>query len=101
VVRHRLSARSWTPTNVAGRPGEPESRTRSGRPNDGVAEFQIEYRDRQLSRARGDETSIVAAARFALDRMSVSRWQSCPCCSSSGGMADLHERWMDLEARPT
>jgi len=45
-----------------------------------------------------DETSIVAAARFALDRMSVSPLAELSVLLVElDVMADLHERWMDLE----
>ena len=45
-----------------------------------------------------DETSIVAAARFALDRMNVSPLAELSVLLVElDVMADLHERWMDLE----
>lgn len=45
-----------------------------------------------------DETSIVAAARFTLDRMSVSPLAELSVLLVDlDVMADLHERWMDLE----
>jgi probable rRNA maturation factor len=45
-----------------------------------------------------DETSIVAAARFALDRMSVSPLAELSVLLVElDVMSDLHERWMDLE----
>jgi probable rRNA maturation factor len=45
-----------------------------------------------------DETSIVAAARFALDRMGVSPLAELSVLLVElDVMADLHERWMDLE----
>src|SRR5882757_8318282 len=45
-----------------------------------------------------DETSIVAAARFALDRMSVSPLAELSVLLVElEVMSDLHERWMDLE----
>ena len=43
------------------------------------------------------EVSIVAAARFALDRLGVSPLAELSVLLvSSGVMADMHERWMDL-----
>jgi probable rRNA maturation factor len=48
-----------------------------------------------------DDASIVAAARFALDRMSVSRLAELSVLLVElDVMADLHERWMDLPGRP-
>jgi probable rRNA maturation factor len=45
-----------------------------------------------------NETSIVAAARFALDRMGVSPLAELSVLLVElDVMADLHERWMDLE----
>jgi probable rRNA maturation factor len=45
-----------------------------------------------------DETSIVAAARFALDRMGVSPLAELSVLLVDlAVMSDLHERWMDLE----
>ncbi|HWC79776.1 MAG TPA: rRNA maturation RNase YbeY [Pseudonocardiaceae bacterium] len=45
-----------------------------------------------------DETSIVAAARFALDRMGVSPLAELSVLLVElEAMSDLHERWMDLE----
>jgi probable rRNA maturation factor len=45
-----------------------------------------------------DETSIVAAARFALDRMGVSPLAELSVLLVElEVMSDLHERWMDLE----
>ena len=45
-----------------------------------------------------DETSIVAAARFALDRMGVSPLAELSVMLVElDVMSDLHERWMDLE----
>ena len=45
-----------------------------------------------------DETSIVAAARFALDRMGVSPLAELSVLLVElDVMADLHERWMELE----
>ncbi|WP_115944632.1 rRNA maturation RNase YbeY [Amycolatopsis thermalba] len=44
-----------------------------------------------------DETSIVAAARFALDRMEVSPLAELSVVLVTlDVMSDLHERWMDL-----
>ncbi|SMD26680.1 rRNA maturation RNase YbeY [Kibdelosporangium aridum] len=44
-----------------------------------------------------DDASIVAAARFALDRMGVSRLAELSIMLVElDVMADLHERWMDL-----
>lgn len=44
-----------------------------------------------------DETSLAAAARFAMDRMGVSPLAELSVMLvGSGVMADLHERWMDL-----
>ena len=44
-----------------------------------------------------DESSIVAAARFALDRMNVSSLAELSVLLVElDVMADLHERWMDL-----
>ncbi|HWR46515.1 MAG TPA: rRNA maturation RNase YbeY, partial [Pseudonocardiaceae bacterium] len=43
------------------------------------------------------EASIAAAARFAMDRLGVSPLAELSVLLvSSGVMADLHERWMDL-----
>jgi probable rRNA maturation factor len=45
-----------------------------------------------------DETSVVAAARFALDRMSVSPLAELSVLLVElDVMSELHERWMDLE----
>ena len=45
-----------------------------------------------------NETSIVAAARFALDRMGVSPLAELSVLLVDlDVMSDLHERWMDLE----
>jgi probable rRNA maturation factor len=45
-----------------------------------------------------DETSIVAAARFALDRMKVSPMAELSIlCVELDVIADLHKRWMDLD----
>ncbi|GAA4551053.1 rRNA maturation RNase YbeY [Amycolatopsis samaneae] len=44
-----------------------------------------------------DETSIVAAARFALDKMEVSPLAELSILLTTlDVMSDLHERWMDL-----
>ena len=44
-----------------------------------------------------DETSLAAAARFAMDRMGVSPLAELSIMLvGSGVMAELHERWMDL-----
>ncbi|RJQ86671.1 rRNA maturation RNase YbeY [Amycolatopsis panacis] len=44
-----------------------------------------------------DETSIVAAARFALDKMEVSPLAELSVlCVTLDVMEDLHQRWMDL-----
>ncbi|MQA14952.1 MAG: rRNA maturation RNase YbeY [Pseudonocardiaceae bacterium] len=49
------------------------------------------------SGTRVDETSIVAAARFALDRMGVSPLAELSMLLVElDVMTDLHERWMDL-----
>src|SRR5262245_23355064 len=49
------------------------------------------------SGAAVDETSIVAAARFALDRLGVSRLaELAVTLVELDVMADLHERWMEL-----
>ncbi|MGH3980331.1 MAG: rRNA maturation RNase YbeY [Pseudonocardiaceae bacterium] len=49
------------------------------------------------SGAEVDETSLVAAARFALDRMGVSPLAELSVLLvETDVMADLHERWMDL-----
>jgi len=45
-----------------------------------------------------EETSIVAAARFTLDRLGVSPLaELCVMLVGLDVMSDLHERWMDLE----
>lgn len=44
-----------------------------------------------------DETSVVSAARFALDRMEVNSLAELSVSFvTSDVMADLHQRWMDL-----
>jgi probable rRNA maturation factor len=49
------------------------------------------------SGAEVDEASLVSAARYALDRMSVSQLAELSIVLvEQDVMADLHERWMDL-----